>query len=176
MSKKKNWLMVKRGLSEDPKHREAIGNRIWLFLHLIDRADWETGVVNDWRDKDEADDMGLEWRTLQRQRQELHELGYITCKKGKDKQSIIIHEWVNPKNYSGETLNSKSTEKQVLSGHKSTPKSTPKPNSDLRTPSIESMNQVSSDDKEFSELFPARPHPIHAPGPHTPQEDKARIT
>ena len=49
---KKNWIYIKRGMSEDPKHRERIGMAIWLFMHMIDAADWETGRVYDWRDKE----------------------------------------------------------------------------------------------------------------------------
>ena len=33
---KKHWISVKRGLSEDPKHRQAMGEAVWLFLHIID--------------------------------------------------------------------------------------------------------------------------------------------
>src|SRR3972149_1690517 len=102
---KKNWIMVKRGLSEDAKHREAMGNRIWLFLHLVDRADWDTGTVHDWRDKDEADEMSMSPLTVRNQRQELETMGYITCQKRQRGQNIVIHNWVNPRNYSGEVLN-----------------------------------------------------------------------
>lgn len=102
---KKTWLLIKRGLVKEPKHREAIGNKIWLYMHIIDRADWETGKVFDWRDKDEADDMGMSWRTLQSQRQELESLGYIECKQEEDRQTITITKWVNPRSYSGEVLN-----------------------------------------------------------------------
>ena len=49
---KKNWIFIKRGLSEDPKHRERMGMAIWLFMHICDAADWETGKVYDWRDKE----------------------------------------------------------------------------------------------------------------------------
>lgn len=102
---KKNWITIKRGLSEDPKHRERMGNRVWLFLHLIDRADWETGKVYDWRDEEEAEDMVMNWRTLQRQRQELADLGYISCKSNGRGQEITIYNWTNPRNYSGKTIN-----------------------------------------------------------------------
>ena len=45
---RKTFVSVKRGLTQDPKHRERMGNRIWLFLHIIDRADFETGMVYDY--------------------------------------------------------------------------------------------------------------------------------
>lgn len=103
---KKNWIMIKRGLSEDAKHREAMGVKVWLFMHIIDRADWETGIVESWRDADEAADMHIPIRTLRDQRQALEALNYITCIQSQHGQRIIIHEWVNPKNYSGKVLNS----------------------------------------------------------------------
>lgn len=102
---KKNWIYIKRGLSEDPKHREQMGNRIWLFMHMIDRADWETGIVAGWVDRDEAEDMGIPWRTLQFQRRELEEAGYITCIQKFQHQDIIIHNWSNPKDYGGKVVN-----------------------------------------------------------------------
>ncbi len=122
---KKHWIYVKRGLSEDPKHRKAMGIRIWLFMHMLDRADWETGRVTDWKDKDEADDMDLPWRTLQEQRQELEQLGYITCVKKLHGQDIIIHNWLNPKDYSGKVLNlSNAVQSTEISVLKSTVQST----------------------------------------------------
>lgn len=102
---KKNWIMIKRGLSQDPKHRERIGQAIWCFMHIIDRADWETGIVFDWKDKDEADDMGVNVRTLREWRRILDESGYITCKQEQYGQKIVIHNWTNPRNYSGDVLN-----------------------------------------------------------------------
>lgn len=104
---KKNWIFIKRGLSEDAKHRERMGVFIWLFLHIIDRADWEEGIAYDWKDKDEAIDMDMPLVTLRYQRRKLEELGYITCKQRQAKQEITIHNWVNPRNYSGKSLNPK---------------------------------------------------------------------
>jgi len=102
---KKNWIMIKRGLSQDPKHREKIGQAIWCFMHIIDRADWETGIVYDWKDKDEADDMGINVRTLREWRRVLDESNYITCHQEQYGQRIVIHNWINPRNYSGDVLN-----------------------------------------------------------------------
>jgi hypothetical protein len=104
---KKHWISVKRGLSEDPKHREQMGMAIWGFLHMIDRADWETGIVYDWRDKDEAEDMGLNERTLRDWRQRLAEKGYISCKQNRRGLDITIYNWINPKEYSGGIINRK---------------------------------------------------------------------
>lgn len=137
---KKHWIYIKRGLSEDPKHRERMGNRIWLFLHIIDRADWESGIVHDWKDKQEADDMGISWRTLQRQRQELEDLGYITASQNSNHQEIIIHNWINPRNYSGDVLNRGGDYAKMSTGgtHQGTHQGTQTSYSDLRTPPLDS--------------------------------------
>ena len=102
---KKNWILLKRGLSQDPKHREKMGGAIWVYLHILDRADWETGIVYDWKDQDEADDMKLNIRTMRKWRRDLDEAGYITCEQEQYGQKITIHNWVNPRTYSGEVLN-----------------------------------------------------------------------
>src|SRR3990167_10395610 len=74
---KKHWIYIKRGLSEDPKHRAAMGECVWLFMHIIDRADWETGIAHDWKDEQEAADMGIPVTTLRYQRRKLEEFFYI---------------------------------------------------------------------------------------------------
>jgi Mn-dependent DtxR family transcriptional regulator len=89
---KKNWISVKRGLSEDPKHREAMGEAVWLYLHIIDAADWEKGIVYDWRDKDIAADMGINPRTIRDWRDRLTSKGYITCKQQQHCAQIM---WYN---------------------------------------------------------------------------------
>ena len=102
---KKNWLFIKRGLSEDPKHRESMGMAVWLFMHICDAADWETGIVHDWRDKDIAADMSLNQRTVRDWRDRLSGVGYITCNPRQYGLDIIIHNWTNPRDYSGKKFN-----------------------------------------------------------------------
>ena len=102
---KKHWIYIKRGLSEDPKHRTAMGECIWLYMHIIDRADWEKGIVYDWKDEAEAADMSMPLRTLREQRRKLDDLGYISCVQLKHNQNIIIKRWINPREYSGKVLN-----------------------------------------------------------------------
>lgn len=104
---KKHWISVKRGLSEDPKHRQAIGEALWLFLHIIDAADWETGMVYDWRDKDIAIDMSLSTATVRGWRERLRDNGYITCIQKQHGLELIIHNWIDPRNYSGKKLNAR---------------------------------------------------------------------
>ena len=116
---KKNWIYLKRGLSKDPQHRRALGNRVWLFMHIIDRANWETGIVTGWKDRDEAADMDMPWRTLQDQRQELEALGYITCIQHFQSLNITVHKWVNPKGYSGQVMNVRGMSPDVDQGTES---------------------------------------------------------
>lgn len=104
---RKSWITLKRGLSEDPKHREAMGMAIWAFIHILDRADWETGKVYDWRDEFEAQDMGVNSRTLRDWRNRLSEQGYILCTQKARGLEITIYKWVNPRDYSGKLLNVK---------------------------------------------------------------------
>jgi hypothetical protein len=113
MTKRKTWIKVKRGLIE-PKHRVQLGIRIWLYLHILDRADWETGKVIDWSDKCEADELEIPLETLRSQRRQLEEDGYITAVKGQYSQQIIIHNWTDPRKYDGEVIN-QSDKNQPLS-------------------------------------------------------------
>ena len=102
---KKHWIYLKRGLSEDPKHRAQMSECIWLFMHIIDRADWETGIAYDWKDSEEAADMGMNVDTLRAQRQKLEKMDYIRCKQKQHSQDVKIMEWINPRDYSAGVVN-----------------------------------------------------------------------
>ena len=102
---KKHWIYIKRGLSEDPKHRTQMGECIWLYMHIIDRADWETGIAFDWKDGQEAAEMGMSVDTLRRQRQKLEEFDYIRCFQKQHGQDVKIMEWRNPRDYGSEVKN-----------------------------------------------------------------------
>ncbi len=104
---KKQWISVKCGLSRDPKHRQAMGEGIWLFLHILDIASWDDGIAHDWKDEAAAEDMGMPVRTLREHRRKLDELGYITCLQKQYTQDIVIHNWTNPREYTGQTYNPK---------------------------------------------------------------------
>ena len=104
---KKQWISVKCGLSRDPKHRQAMGESVWLFLHILDIASWEDGIAHEWKDEAAAEDMGMPVRTLREHRRRLDELGYITCVQKQYGQDIAIHNWTNPREYSGQTYNQK---------------------------------------------------------------------
>ena len=103
---KKTWIKIKRGLLE-PKHRDRLGIRIWLYFYILDQADWDTGSVLEWRDADAADDLKMQKRTVRQQRQQLMDDGYITCELAGNKQVITIHNYINPRKYDGEVVNSK---------------------------------------------------------------------
>lgn len=139
---KKHWIYIKRGLSEDPKHRAAMGECIWLYMHIIDRADWETGIAYDWKDKDEARDMSMPVDTLRRQRQKLEEMDYIRCSQKQHAQDISIMEWKNPRDYGAETKNPRNQggheQPPSQDGH-GLPLSTPQ---GLNQGSNEGLNQV----------------------------------
>jgi hypothetical protein len=102
---RKTWVKVKRGLLLDPKHRMALGNRIWLYLYMLDKADWDTGKVIQWVDRAAADDMQMPLSTVRTQRREIEEAGYISCHQNKRSQTITIIKWVNPREYSGTVYN-----------------------------------------------------------------------
>jgi|SaaInlV_200m_DNA_2_1039689.scaffolds.fasta_scaffold19525_2 hypothetical protein len=102
---KKTWVKVKRGFITDPKHRRAIGIRIWLYQYMLDCVDWNDGVIYGWKDKDAADEMGMSYRTIQDQRQHLETAGYISCQQVLHGQDITIKNWTNPREYSGEVYN-----------------------------------------------------------------------
>ena len=95
--KAKLWLYLKRGLITSPKHRAAMGTNIWLYLHMIDRADWETGAIEDWKDEAEADVLTMPLPTVRYQRRKLAEAGYISCVQGRGRLRVTITKWINPK-------------------------------------------------------------------------------
>ena len=103
---KKTWIKIKRGLLE-PKHRDRLGIRIWLYFYILDQADWDTGAVIEWRDGDAADDLQMQKRTVRQQRQQLEDDGYISCLLAGNKQVITIHNYTNPRKYDGEIVNTK---------------------------------------------------------------------
>ena len=103
---KRTWIKIKRGLLES-QHREKMGVRIWLYIYMLDIVNWETGIIENWKDAEQAELFGMEYRTLQAQRQQLKIDGYITCEQNFQGQRITIHDWVNPREYSGQIYNTK---------------------------------------------------------------------
>lgn len=105
---KKNWIYMKCGLSRDPKHRAQMGECVWLYMHIIDRADWETGIAYDWKDREEAAEMGMPVDTLRAQRQKLESWDYIRGIQKQHSQDLRIMEWRNPRDYGAEIKNPRS--------------------------------------------------------------------
>ena len=134
---KKLWIYLKRGLSEDPKHREAMGMAVWLFMHICDAADFEKGIVYDWRDKEIAIDMSISTNTVRDWRARLVEKGYITCQQRQRGIEITINKWNNPRDYSGKTIN------------------IPKNQGDAHTPPLENNNPQGESQGESQVLHPS---------------------
>lgn len=102
---KKTWIKIKRGLIIDPKHRKRMGELVWVYFHMLDRADWETGAVEDWKDADEAEALDMKLRTLRDHRQKLDKLGYVTNEQKQRGLRVVIHNYTNPREYSGQVYN-----------------------------------------------------------------------
>lgn len=134
---KKHWIYIKRGLSEDPKHRAEMGECIWLYMHIIDRADWETGIAYDWKDAEEAAQMCMPVDTLRYQRKKLNEMDYIRVKQKQHSQDIYIMEWKNPRDYGSETRNPRNEGRNELQ-----PSNSEGLNQGLNQGSNQGLNQV----------------------------------
>lgn len=137
---KKQWIKVHSGLTDDPVHRDRIGNRIWYFMWLIRKANWKNGVVEFYTDAQAAEDMSdpdedicLSPRTVERWRQELADMGYIKCHKGDQCQHIRIMKWRNPEDVEPTMINVPDNQDTWAEYAKMRTPS----RSNLRTPSIE---------------------------------------
>jgi hypothetical protein len=152
--------MVKRGLIADPKHREAIGECLWLYLHILDRTDFDDGIAYDWKDSAEADAMKLPVETLRYQRRKLESKGYITAQKSQHKQQIIVHNWHNPRSYSGKATNTQSGNELQLSSDQAKNESCNESGNRLQVSDFESCNQ--SDNQSCNQSSnPLPPLSIH---------------
>jgi len=94
--KQRTWMKIHSGIN-DPKHREALGVRVWLFFYLIDHVEWDTGVVWGYTDGKAAAEMEVPESTIRKWRRGLQESGYITRKPGFQCSNIYIHKWRNPR-------------------------------------------------------------------------------
>jgi hypothetical protein len=102
---KKTWIKMKRGLLE-PKHRITLGIRVWLYLYILDVTDWETGKVLEWRDSSVAHELDMPLDTIREQRMQLQKDKYISCKQKYHRLEITVHNWTNPREYTGQVYNS----------------------------------------------------------------------
>lgn len=101
----KKWIKIHSGLTNDPEHRMKMGIRVWLFMWLVDHADWENGLVMEYTDKWAAEEMDIPARTIEGQRQQLEKDGYIVCHAGFQCQHIRIMRWRNPKEVEAKQIN-----------------------------------------------------------------------
>lgn len=141
---KKLWVSIKRGLIRDTKHRIAMGECVWLFMYMLDVADWETGVIVDWKDEAAAEDMNMPIRTLREQRRKLEELDYVSCEKKQYSQEIIVKNWTNPREYTGAVYNKKQSDSKASPSKptQSDIQSDTQSNSQDGTPTYSSKNQT----------------------------------
>jgi len=125
---KKTWIKIKRGILE-PKHIDMLGQAWYLFFYILDQTDWETGKITDWKDEYAATDLCKPIGLIRQHRKHLESMKYITCEKKQHSQTIIVHNWTNPRRYDGllqnempgfpELGNSQSREKSLLSNDQS---------------------------------------------------------
>lgn len=94
---KRTWVKVRIGLFKDPKHRIALGSKVFLFLYMLDHADWQTGKLFGWKDKTASEYLSMPISTVTNQRQALISLHYITCKQNRYSIDLSISKWKNPK-------------------------------------------------------------------------------
>lgn len=92
---RKTFIKVRPGILE-PKHRVAIGDAIYLYLYMLNRADWKTGIIYDWRDNDAAEDLGYHVQSIRSQRKKLAGK-YITVIQKKYHLEITILNWHDPR-------------------------------------------------------------------------------
>jgi hypothetical protein len=152
----KKWIKVHTGLTSDPKHRQVLGVTIWLFMALINDADYETGIVWDYTDSAMASDLEMSISTLRTWRRHLEEAGYIRCYQGYQCQHIMILKWRNPKELNPPQINIPDSEggyPKVIT-HPSS-KVITHPSSKVITPTLDSQlsQDIISPAGEYLKLF-----------------------
>ncbi len=101
---KKTWIKVKRGILE-PKHRRKLGSAWFLYFYMLDRTNWEDGVIREWRDEAAADELDIPLSTLRNQRRHLEDELYIQTTQKQNCLTIAITNWTNPREYTGKKYN-----------------------------------------------------------------------
>jgi hypothetical protein len=80
-----------------PEHVDAIGPALWVFLWMLARADWKTGVIHQWTDDECARALGVKLRTVREHRRRLEQGEYIVSKRSNYFLRITIANWVDPR-------------------------------------------------------------------------------
>lgn len=119
---KKTWIKVKRGILE-PKHIAKLGQAWYLYLYILDNADWDSGTIPEWKDKYAADELGKPLGMIREHRKLLVTGEYITCKQKQRCQIITIRNWTNPRRYDGIVQNEDGLSKEKHEPKKSESKS-----------------------------------------------------
>jgi hypothetical protein len=99
----KTHLKIKCGLLS-PKHCQAIGSAVWLFMYILDRADWEDGTLRGYTDADAAEDLGSPRLTIKKWRARLARHNYIASRQGLHSQTLYVNKWTNPRQKWGAEL------------------------------------------------------------------------
>lgn len=88
------WVHIWGGLIRDVsgKHREAMGQAIWLYLYLLLGANWKNGIVLR-KISTIADQMGSNKRTIYRWLRRLRKNGYIETRSNGRALKIAITKW-----------------------------------------------------------------------------------
>lgn len=85
------WL---KGGIIDPKHCEAMGVAVWLYLYLQARSDFETGRVPVYTHAAAAVALGKPEGTIQRWFRQLRDAGYLRCQQHQHTAEVQITRYV----------------------------------------------------------------------------------
>lgn len=105
MTNKVNYFRVRKNLVLEPKHRENIGQAVWLLQYFFIYADWDTGKLNR-RIGTIANDLSTIEKNVQRWMRKLEKHGYIKTRRLWHGYHIEI----NPKFLTGQNCLSKHEE------------------------------------------------------------------
>lgn len=64
-----------------PDHFARIGAAVWLYLYLLSEADWQSGEVDGYKDRQAADTLGAELWSVRRWREKLEVGGYVVTER-----------------------------------------------------------------------------------------------
>jgi|WetSurMetagenome_2_1015567.scaffolds.fasta_scaffold18937_10 hypothetical protein len=122
---KKTWIKVKRGILE-PKHINKLGAAWYLYLYILDQTEWNSGTITDWKDEYASQDLSKPIALIRAHRRLLEDEKYITCEKNQHSQTIIVHNWTDPRRYDGVVQNEsvENDEPEFESTPQSVPQST----------------------------------------------------
>ena len=93
---KKTFIKLRRGIL-DAKHIDALGAAWYLFIYILDQADWDSGKIIGWKDQYAADELGVSISQIRYHRQHLEKKEYIICDKRQYDQIITINKWKDPR-------------------------------------------------------------------------------